>query len=775
VLKQVRRSAIGFAAAAALLGAAAGAHAAPPPWAKGPSEKPCTAGDVHVNHQGLSCRVAGGLWKVKLKNGNSVLTHGPDTDNPLPAGTSTAASVQGRSPVCAVNNPHGNYYMVAIVAWPYDVTRTETDAAYRQLLQGVDGLFYSDAVASGSPQGADYVYACDSVGQIRVDDVVLPTPAASADFSTIVADLQAKGYNKPNEKYEVWYDVASPVYCGEGTMYFDETDGSSNWNNIGPDYAVAYRCNSLMHENGHNLGAVQYNAPYATGNGGHCWQEYDIMCYADGGDRYPGYLTYTCTDANHFDCAHNDYFDAKIGAGEGGGPGSYLDTHWNIGECYVRFVVNYSCPGTTPPPAAPPTGAGYRGAVLASAPAAYWRLGESGGTAAADDSGQARAGTYLNGVALGQSGALGTDTNTAASFDGANDAVAVPNLNLTGPFTLELWLYLRGPGSTGATDYSTLLGYDYTHRILWNSGTRQLLAQFDGNFWSMTTVFPNAWHHIAYTFDGSTERFYVDGQPAGSHATTRPTWNAPFRLGDYDGSNYLLNGKLDDVAVYGRALPASELQSHVTAAGYRASVMSHAPLAYWRLGESSGQVAVDGSGHGISALYTGGVTLAQAGALSVDPNPAASFDGVDDAVSAPGLNLAGPFTLELWAYLRGPGSTGATNYDTLLGYDYSHRLLWNAPSGKLLTQFDGNFVSTLAVGAAAWHQIVYSFDGGTERFYVDGQPAGSHATTKPVWTQPFRLGSYDNANYMLNGSLDEVAVYARALSASEVAADYAAR
>src|SRR3982750_4322133 len=154
----------------------------------------------------------------------------------------------------------------------------------------------------------------------------------------------------------------------------------------------------------------------------------------------------------------------------------------------------------------------------------------------------------------------------------------------------------------------------------------------------------------------------------------------------------------------------------------------------------------------VGALGWGG-----GGALSGDANSAVSFDGVNDLVSVGSPGLSGAFSLELWAFLAGPGSAGATSYATLLGYDGSHRVLWQTwpGSGKLLVQFDGNFFSSVSVSANAWHHVVYVFDGSAERFYVDGVAAGSHATTLPVWNQPFQLGSYDGADYMLKGRLDE--------------------
>ena len=85
-----------------------------------------------------------------------------------------------------------------------------------------------------------------------------------------------------------------------------------------------------MHENGHNQGAVQPGAPHAT-PGGHCWDENDVMCYADG-TRTDQPIENRCAETS-FDCGcdspaadGNDYFDS---APE---PGEYLSTHWNIGS-----------------------------------------------------------------------------------------------------------------------------------------------------------------------------------------------------------------------------------------------------------------------------------------------------------------------------------------------------------------------------------------------------------------------------------------------------------
>ena len=53
----------------------------------------------------------------------------------------------------------------------------------------------------------------------------------------------------------------------------------------------------FMHEVGHNLGAVQVNSPHAS-RGSHCFDEWDTMCYNDGGTYFTdgGTLQYPLPD-----------------------------------------------------------------------------------------------------------------------------------------------------------------------------------------------------------------------------------------------------------------------------------------------------------------------------------------------------------------------------------------------------------------------------------------------------------------------------------------------
>ena len=93
-------------------------------------------------------------------------------------------------------------------------------------------------------------------------------------------------------------------------------------------------------------------------------------------------------------------------------------------------------------PASPALADGaYATTVAADGPVSYWRLGEAGGSVAADTTG-ANPGSYKAGTTLGAIGALPADANTSVSFTGSAGYVSVPNgaaLNLTDNRTVEAW------------------------------------------------------------------------------------------------------------------------------------------------------------------------------------------------------------------------------------------------------------------------------------------------------------------------------------------------
>src|SRR5206468_10998420 len=83
----------------------------------------------------------------------------------------------------------------------------------------------------------------------------------------------------------------------------------------------------------------------------------------------------------------------------------------------------------------------YRDVILADNPIMYWRLGETSGTIAYDESANHRDATYIHQPLLGFPGAIANDTNTSVGFNGCNQwAGWIPTSSYSGAFTVEAWV-----------------------------------------------------------------------------------------------------------------------------------------------------------------------------------------------------------------------------------------------------------------------------------------------------------------------------------------------
>jgi hypothetical protein len=85
-----------------------------------------------------------------------------------------------------------------------------------------------------------------------------------------------------------------------------------------------------------------------------------------------------------------------------------------------------------------------------------------------------------------------------------------------------------------------------------------------------------------------------------------------------------------------RAMPwkprLEALEHRFLLSAYPTVVLGDHPAAYYRLGEVSGNAAVDSSGNAHSGTYLGGVTLGQPGAPAGDSDTSVAFNGVNGIV-----------------------------------------------------------------------------------------------------------------------------------------------
>ena len=244
------------------------------------------------------------------------------------------------------------------------------------------------------------------------------------------------------------------------------------------------------------------------------------------------------------------------------------DDAGNVGVSNTTFFT------ITTPPAAP-----YPTEVSNDNPYGYWRLGESSGTNAVDQTG-ANAGAYQSGVVLGVQGALFGDSNTAGRFDGSDDKVSMGdpvNGSLdfgTNDFTAEAWVKTTVNGEEAILSKRATTAGPYWQFTVTNDPGHDGEIRANIVAGSSVEVYgpakrvdDGAWHHVVVVFDRDAGiTIYVDGISAfRPGAAAGDVGNAgPFLVAKSTGYNYF-KGDLDEVAVYRSALSAPRVQAHYAA------------------------------------------------------------------------------------------------------------------------------------------------------------------------------------------------------------------
>jgi Concanavalin A-like lectin/glucanases superfamily len=154
--------------------------------------------------------------------------------------------------------------------------------------------------------------------------------------------------------------------------------------------------------------------------------------------------------------------------------------------------------------------------------------------------------------------------------------------------------------------------------------------------------------------------------------------------------------------------------------------------------ESAGATTYDHSPARSSATVVGATRIAGQTGFG----GALSFDGTDDAVSVgplEGANLHEPITIEAWVNPRAVQ--------------------------------DGSPASTLPLNT--WSHVATASDGSVVRVYVNGvERSRTAAPTDALWA-PVHVGSGKVTSGSFAGLVDDVRVYNRALSVSEIRSDMA--
>jgi hypothetical protein len=217
----------------------------------------------------------------------------------------------------------------------------------------------------------------------------------------------------------------------------------------------------------------------------------------------------------------------------------------------------------------------YSSLVKGASPVAYWRLGETTGTSAADSSGNSHIGTYTGSFALGQPGALPADPDAAVSLNGSSSYVTVPStgaFDLSTAFSLEAWVKPANVAGGSQGIFNRLGWWFMSMGAIVNGQLR--LTDRNGHTidWNGVTLADGNWYHVVVVKPDNTltnARLYVNGVAYAPSATSGP-WSPTagansVQLGAIETPTLFFNGVIDEAAVYSAGLSATQIAEHYAA------------------------------------------------------------------------------------------------------------------------------------------------------------------------------------------------------------------
>ena len=431
-----------------------------------------------------------------------------------------------------------------------------------------------------------------------------------------------------------------------------------------------------------------------------------------------------------------------------------------------------------------------------------------------DESGNGNHGTAHNGVTY-VDGIFGK----AANLDGSNDYIKIPNsptLSFVNNFTFNMWYNLdlmRGQVLIAKSGDRSGIEIKPHETTIWvhNGYCCPITGSISGG-----VVGAQEWHMTTVTVDDETIKTFLDGvyideQSLATFNINPKMASEPIHIGIGEGAIYYpVDGKIDEVRIYNRALSDAEIQELYA-------------QTYWPIDSDNdgvidaqdncistsnpdqldtdedgigdicdpsplidGLVAYypfNGNANDESGVANHGIVYGATSAADRfgNPNSAYSFDGANDYIWIGDDPKPEIITISLWIKTSS-NKSGTDNAMAVIRYRLfgfgivlnhyfigeMHIPVWESETESRL--FSSN---NQTLNDGVWHHISFSYDGNVFNTYVDGILVYHDIDTnnRTIYYQAGGLSIGRDGNHdsdYFEGSIDEVRIYNRALSEPEI-------
>jgi len=163
-------------------------------------------------------------------------------------------------------------------------------------------------------------------------------------------------------------------------------------------------------------------------------------------------------------------------------------------------------------------------------------------------------------------------TGQALVFNGVNSYVLVPNsadFRLTTQVSMEAWVYAGDQKTAKIIEKGDWDGQGIS-QDKWQGWQADIVTADGTKYsidWGQGRPELNTWYHVAYTYDGTMLRLYVNGVEVNSKAASGSLKvnTRPISIGSDGGTQKFFNGTIDQANIYNSALTADQIIAHYDA------------------------------------------------------------------------------------------------------------------------------------------------------------------------------------------------------------------
>jgi hypothetical protein len=165
--------------------------------------------------------------------------------------------------------------------------------------------------------------------------------------------------------------------------------------------------------------------------------------------------------------------------------------------------------------------------------------------------------------------------------------------------------------------------------------------------------------------------------------------------------------------------------------------------------------------------------------LQTDNIYSMSFNGTDEYIDT-GYTFSGStWSYSYWVNISDPGNSAYFYQATARNSSTQGLIIWSGDGSvssqrNFTVKINSTTITFSVASFATWYNIVITGDGSNITAYVDGNQVATAAisTLFPTLTYTTKIGSNkDGTNYFFKGSIDEVAIFDKALTADQVKFD----